>query len=160
MTESQQEKTGTFLVTHAEEESAVVRDVVSGQVHTLSENPGVEEGDALEATLAPEPPMEVTWAVVDVDARRTIRVEESAEPPTRQEFDIAADQPEGEITRRERAGTGELHVMTVPSETVEQAVSEVLDDETTRSMAAKLGVDRVEVRSDAEAGVVSVRYLP
>lgn len=160
MTESTQEKTGTFLVTNAEEGSAVLRDVVSGQVHTLSENPGVAEGEALEATVAPEPPMEVTWTVVEIAEQRTIEVSESREPPTKQEFDIAADQPEGEITRQERAGTGELHVLTVPSETVETAVAEVLEDETTLSMAAKLGVDRVEVRSDIEEGVVSVRYLP
>lgn len=160
MNETDEEKTGTFLVTHAEEGSAVLRDVVSGQVHTLSENPGVSEGDALEATLAPEPPMEVTWAVVGVEERRTIDVAESEEPPTRQEFDIAADQPEGEVTRQERAGTGEIHVMTVASERVEQAVSEVIEDEATLSMAAKLGVDRVEIRSDEAEGVVSVRYLP
>ena len=62
------------------------------------------------------------------------------------------------MTRRERAGTGELHVLTVPDGETEAAVADVLEDEATLARAARLGVERVEVRS--EPGVVSVRYLP
>ncbi len=50
------EKTGTFVVTHAEAESAVVRDVETAQVHTLASNPGLEVHDVLKATVAPDPP--------------------------------------------------------------------------------------------------------
>ena len=53
---------GTFLVTHADADSAVLKDVESGQVHTLSSNPGVEEVDAVDGIVAPEPPLEVTAA--------------------------------------------------------------------------------------------------
>jgi len=50
-------------------------------------------------------------------------------------------------------------VVTVPEETTDAAVSDVVDDrEATLSRAARLGVNRVEVRSTP--GVVSVRYLP
>jgi hypothetical protein len=149
---------GHFLVTHADEGSAVLKDVDRGQVHTLADNPGVEAGDVLEGVVEPEPPMEVAYTLVEVETRRHLTVEESPEPPTTQEREIAADQSVGEVTRRERAGTGELHVLTVPDEETEAAVTDVLEDEATLVRAARLGVERVEVRSDP--GVVSVRYLP
>jgi hypothetical protein len=151
---------GTFLVTHAEAESAVLRDVDSGQVHTLVDNPGVEAGDLLAASIAPEPPLEVAWRVVDVTERWTVGVERSPEPPTARAIETAADQPVGELTRHERAGRGEVHVLTVSPDEVEAAVTDVLDDEATVERAGRLGVDRVEVRVDEERGVVSVRYLP
>lgn len=153
------ETSGTFVVTHADESSAVLRDVDAGQVHTLGENPGVETGDVLEGTLAAEPPMEVTWTVRTVDARRHVAVEESPEPPTTQERELAAAQSVGEVTRRERAGKGELHVITVPESETDAAVDDVLADDETLARAARMpAVTRVEVRS--EPGVVSVRYLP
>ena len=152
------EKTSTFLVTHAESDSAVLKDVHDGQVHTLSGNPGVEVHDAVEATVAPEPPMEVTWDVVEVADQWSLSAAESDEPPTPQERDVAAEQDVGDVDRRERAGTGEIHVLSVPPADTEDAVADVLDDEGTFSRAARLGVNRVEVRSDE--GVVCVRYLP
>ncbi|MDG5777346.1 DUF5812 family protein [Haloarculaceae archaeon H-GB1-1] len=151
-------KTGRFLVTHAEAESAVVRDVEETQVLTLGSNPGVEEGDVLDATLEPEPPLEVTWTVVEVEDRRTIPVERSDEPPTKQERDIAAEQDVGDLTKEPRAGIGEIHVLTVPEDETDDAAADVVDDEATVARAARLDVNRVEVR--AEAGVVAVRYLP
>jgi len=152
-------KEGTFLVTHADDASAVLRDVADGQVHTLADNPGVETGAVVEAAIEPEPPMEVAWQVADLRRQRTIPVEESPEPPTQQAHDIAAGQPVGEVTRQERAGDGELHVLTVSPADTEDAVADVLDDEETVARAARLGVARVEVRA-AETGLVSVRYLP
>ncbi|ERH11829.1 MAG: hypothetical protein J07HB67_00840, partial [halophilic archaeon J07HB67] len=60
---------------------------------------------------------------------------------------------------RERAGDGELHVITVPEERTEIAVDDVTNDRETRLLqAARAGASLVEVRS--EPGVVSVRYLP
>jgi hypothetical protein len=153
------EKRGTFLVTAADDDSAVLSDVDDGQVHTLADNPGVDVGDAIEGTVAPDPPMAVTWRLVDVAEQWTISVEESPESPTTLERDLAAEQAVGELTRRERAGTGEIHVLTVAEGETEAAVADVLDDtEGLRSRAARLGVERVVVRS--EPGVVSVRYLP
>lgn len=153
-------KESTFLVTHADADSAVLKDVTDTEVHTLAENPGLDVDDALDATLTSVEPLDVAWKVVEVDDRRPLTVGESDEPPTSQEREIAAAQEEGEVTTRERAGVGELHVLTIPSGTVADAVADVLDDEATLVRAARLGVNRVEVRSDAEAGVVSVRYLP
>lgn len=151
------EKEGTFLVTHADEESAVLRDVADSQVHTLTENPGVESGEVVEGRIAPEPPMEVAWRLVAVEERRTVPVERSPEPPTRHEQELAADEV-GELVTADRAGEGELHVLRVPNGRTDQAAADVVEDETTISRAARLGVSRVEVR--AEDGVVSVRYLP
>ncbi|WP_224333743.1 DUF5812 family protein [Haloprofundus halobius] len=152
-------KEGTFLVTAADDETAVLKDVEDGQVHTLVSNPGVERHDAVEGVVAPDPPMNVTWQLVEVESRRPLRIEESSESPTTMARDLAAEQPVGELTRRERAGTGEIHVVTVPEETTEQAVADVLDDEEgLLSRAARLGVNRVEVRSSP--GVVVVRYMP
>lgn len=153
------EKEGTFLVTAADENSAVLREVTDGQVHALSSNPGVERYDVVEGTVAADPPLEASWQLVELDARRTVTVEESSEPPTALVRDIAAEQSEGELTRRERAGEGELHVLRVPEETTDRAVADVLDDtEGTLARAARLGARRVEVRS--EPGVVAVKYLP
>ena len=154
-----EEKRGTFLVTAADEESAVLKNVEDGQVHALSSNPGVERHDAVEGTVAPDPPMNVSWRLTEIEERRHLTVEESAESPTTLAREIAAEQSVGELTRRERAGTGELHVITVPEETTEEAIADVIDDEeTTLSRAARLGVNRVEVRS--EPGLIAVRYLP
>jgi hypothetical protein len=153
------EKTGTFLVTAADDDSAVLADVNDGQVHTLATNPGVDAGDAVEGTVAPEPPLDVAWQLVDVAQRWSISVEESTEAPTTLEREVAAEQAVGELTKRERAGTGEIHVLTVAASETDAAVADVLDDEDgLRSRAARLGVERVVVRS--EPGVVSVRYLP
>ena len=152
-------KESTFLVTHADADSAVLKDVHDGQVHTLTSNPGVEVDDAIEGTVAPDPPMEVSWQLTDIDERRSLSIAESEEPPTAREQELAADQPVGELTTEPRAGTGELHVLTVPEADTADAVDDVLDDrETTLSRAARLGVNRVEIRS--APGVVSVRYLP
>ncbi|WP_251329394.1 DUF5812 family protein [Haloplanus pelagicus] len=153
------EKTGTFLATAADDDSAILTDVADGQVHTLATNPDVTVGEAIEGTVTPEPPLEVAWRLTDVTDRWTISVEESAEAPTTLAREVAAEQAVGELTRRERAGTGEVHVLTVSEAETESAVADVLDDtEGLRSRAARLGVARVVVRS--EPGVVSVRYLP
>jgi len=152
-------KESTFLVTHVDDESAVLKDVHDGQVHTLASNPGVEVDDAIEGTVAPDPPMEVSWQLTEIDERRSLSIAESEEPPTAREQELAADQPVGELTTEPRAGIGEIHVITVPESDTADAVADVLDDrETTLSRAARLGVNRVEIRS--EPGVVSVRYLP
>lgn len=149
---------GTFYVASADEGTAVLHDVQTSQVHTLAENPGVEPGEVVEATIEPQPPLDAVWSVVDISGRRTITVERSPEPPTQQARELAADQAVGELTTRERAGEGELHVITVPGEQTDQAAADVVDDEATVTRAARLGVDRVEVRADD--GVLSVRYLP
>ena len=154
------EKRSTFFVTHADADSAVVQDVTDGQVHTLAANPDLDANDALEATITPEGTMELTWEIGEIESRRALTAEHADEPPTEQERTIAAAQDEGELTTRERAGIGELHVFTLPPERVADAVADVLDDEATLVRAARLGVNRVEVRSDAEDGVLSVRYLP
>ena len=150
-----------YGVTHAEDDSAVLRDIDSGQVHTLADNPGVEAGDVLDATLAPEPPLEIADRIVEVDSRRHVRRHESEEPPTAHERDLATDQAVGELTRHERAGMGEIHVITVPAEDTSEAVQDVLEDEGTLERAGRMeNVVRVEVRSDEETGTISVRYLP
>ncbi|MFW5956310.1 MAG: DUF5812 family protein [Halorhabdus sp.] len=152
------EKTDTFLVTHVDDESAVLEAVSDTQVHTLAHHPDLEEGDVLEATIQPVPPMEVTWELETILERRMLPVERSPERPTKLARDIAAEQPVGEVTRREREGEGEIHVMTVPADRTEEAAEDVLRDDATRRQAARLGVDRVEIR--AADGVLSVRYLP
>jgi len=158
MSSDHREKTATFLVTEVSEESAILTDVSDAQVHTLSENPGVEAGDVLEATLAPEPPMNVTYSVVDVAERRQIPVRVSDETPTPQARELAEGLPEGELATAERAGVGEVHVLSVGAEAVADAVADVADDQQTVSRAARIGVDHVEVRSGED--FVSVRYLP
>lgn len=152
------EKSGCFLVTHADEGAAVLSAVADGQVHTLDGNPGLDAGDVVEATLAPVPPMAVAWEVVEVRERWRVAVERVALAPTKQAREAAAGTETGAATRIERAGEGELHVLAVPPERTDVAAADVADDEATRRRAARLGARRVEVR--AKDGVVSVRYLP
>ena len=152
-------KTSTFLVTHADDESAVLKDVHDGQVHTLASNPGVAVDDAVEGTVTPKPPMAVAWELTEIDERRSLSIDTSEEPPTARERALAADRPVVDPTKQPRAGTGEYHVISVPNDETDTAVADVYDDrEATLSRAARLGVNRVEIRS--EPGVVSVRYLP
>ena len=154
------EKTCTFVVTHAEGDSAVVRDVETAQVHTLSSNPGLETRDVVAATIAPDPPLEVTWNVVDVEQRRRVEIVDSDLEPTGQEKALAADAEVGDLIRQERAGTGEIHVLAVPSERIEEAAGDVIEDDETIARAARLEAVRVEVRRSIDDGVLSVRYLP
>lgn len=153
-----EEKAGTFVVTHAEDESAVLSDVSDAQVHTLSENPGFEVGEVVEATVTADPPMGVTYSVTEVVEQKVIPVEESEEPPTQQEVELADSLAVGDLATTERAGIGEIHVLAVPEAETEAAVADVLDDQATVERAARIGVNRVEIRADA--GVVAVRYLP
>jgi len=150
-------KTGTFLVTHVDEEAAVLRDVHDAEIHTLEGEHDFERHEVLEATLETGP-AGVVWSLGAVEARRTVPVEASPESPTTLARDLAAEQSVGEVTTRERAGEGELHVLTVPAERTDAAAADVREDEETVARAARLGVGRVEVR--AADGVVSVRYLP
>ncbi|MFC7026522.1 DUF5812 family protein [Halomicroarcula sp. GCM10025324] len=150
-------KEGTFLVVHAEAATVTLRDVADSQVLTLLDNPGVEAGEVVDATVEAEPPMEVTYTA-EIREQRTIPVERVDLEPTAQTKSLAADQPVGELTTRERAGEGEIHVLTVADEQTDAAAEDVVEDEATVTRAARLGVDRVEVRT--AAGVVSVRYLP
>lgn len=153
------EKESTFLVTHTDDDSAVLKDVHGGQVHTLRSNPGLNVDDAVDGTVAPDQPLEVGYRVVDVEERRALSIEESDEPPTARERELAAETPAGELAREPRAGVGEIHVLTPLESETDAAVTDVIDDrETTLARAARLGVNRVEIRS--EPGVVSVRYLP
>jgi hypothetical protein len=154
----EQAKTDTFFVTDASEESAILTDVSDAQVHTLSENPGVEAGDVLEATVSPDPPMNVTYSVVEVAERREIPVRVSDETPTPHAREMADGLPEGELATAERAGVGEVHVLSVGAENVDDAVADVADDDQTVSRAARIGIDHVEIRSGED--FVSVRYLP
>ncbi|PSQ29112.1 hypothetical protein BRD03_01105 [Halobacteriales archaeon QS_9_68_17] len=152
------EKTGTFLVAHADEGSAVLRDVEDSQVHTLSSNPGVEADDVVTATIAPDPPLEVTWQVIAVEERRAVDLVDSDLSPTQQAVGMAEGQAVGDLVREERAGTGEIHVLKVPEGTADEAAQDVLEDEATLARAARLDAVRVEVRS--ADGIVNVRYLP
>lgn len=152
------EKTATFLVTSADDDSAVLSDVRDAQVHTLSENPGVEAGDVLEATVAPDPPMNVTYSVIEVAERKQIPVEATDESPTQRSREMAAGLDPGELETMERAGVGEVHVLGVPEGSVEETVEDVRTDDQTVTRAARLGVNRVEIRSGED--FVSVRYIP
>jgi len=154
------EKESTFLVTHVESDSAVLKDVHDGQVHTLSSNPGLTVDDALEATVAPDPPMEVTYQIVEIMEQRALDSGKRRAPdgPRARARDRDGDRrarprgtrgrrrdPRVDAARRRHRGRG---------------FGRVIDDdrEATLSRAARLGVNRVEVRS--EPGVVSVRYMP
>lgn len=147
-----------FVVTSVDESTAVLKAVGSGGVFTLPSHPDLEPREVVVGTVTPEPPLEVSWQLESVEERYSINFERSPESPTTHARELAAEWPTRDLLREERAGTGELHVLTIPPERTEQAVDDVLEDEATLIRAAKLGVKRVEVRS--EPGLVCVRYLP
>ncbi len=152
--------TGTFLVAEADEEGdgAVLMDAERGRVHTLAEAGDLVAGEAVVGEVVADGAVGAVWRVAETTDRWEITVGESEESPTRNALDKASDDV-GELVRVERAGEGELHLITVPESGTEQAVADVLADEQgLRARAARLGVARVTVRS--APGLVCVRYLP
>lgn len=147
----------TYLVTHADEASALLRDVATAQVHTLADNPGIEEGEVVEATLAAGP-AGVTWTVETLAERRSIPAETPGERPADAAFDALAGEDVGTMVELEPA-EGELavHALAVPVDGTADAVAEVSEDEGTLVQAASLGASSVVVRG--ADGVVTVRYL-
>ena len=148
------EKSGTFLVTDADADSAVLSDVDGGQIHALSSNPGVEPGDVVEGTVTAEPPLEVTWTLVAVEERRSVTVDLVEESPAKRVRSLAPEN-EGELARNLIDG-GEHHVIAVERGTEDRAATKIVEDSATLERAARLGATRVEVR--AGDGLVSVRY--
>ena len=149
-------KTGTFLVTSADEGSAVLSSVTDGQVCPLGSNPGLEAGEVVAGRLEPEGPLGVTWHAADVAERWTPEVVTVDESPGTRAREAAEELDPGRLAQLQTEA-GELHVITVPTERTEAAAEEIATDETTLRIAARLGARRVEVR--AAAGVVGVRYL-
>jgi hypothetical protein len=145
---------GPFLVTAADEGSAVLRDVESGQVYTLSENPGLDAREVVAATLEADPTGLTHTAAVE--SRWTVPVEVVDERPADAAAEAAAGRDPGEMVAIDRAGAT-LHVLSVPADRTDGAAREVADDEATVERAARLGADGVTIR--AAEGVVSVRYL-
>lgn len=155
------ETTATFLVTDADAETAVLRDVDAGQVYTLADNDHeLEAGMIVGATVDSVPPMDVAYEVTELDYAHHVDVVDTDLSPTKQAMEVAATLDVGEVERIERAGTGELHVLSVPPEDTEQAAQDVIEDEETVARAGRVGAVRVEVRRDVEEGVLNVRYLP
>lgn len=142
-------------MTAADGESAVLRDVERGRVHTLAADPGLAVGDVLRGTLAADPPLEVTWTVAEETERWSVAVEVLEESPDDAEREAAADLADGEGTTLERSG-GETDVLAVPPARTAAAAREVAEDQATLTRAARLGVERVDVA--AAEGVVAVRY--
>lgn len=152
--------TGTFFVKHVEDFAVTLHEVDTGQIFTVIENPGLEPNEIIEASLIAQPPMEVSYLFDEIHSRRTIPVQTLEESPTGQTEQIAGEMEPGQAVAIEREGEGEIHVLTVEPEETETTVDELTGDEMTYKNAARYGVARVELRWDAEAGIVAVRYLP
>lgn len=166
--------TGTFLVTHAEHQSAVLRDVETAQVHTLSGNPGLAPDDVVVGELT-EGPAGVTWSLASEDERWTVAIEAAEERPVDAAYDALAgrdagtmvalvgDDPDGTGGDPEKeppaalAGALAVHAVAVPVADTADAVADLVADDATRVRAARLGARRVTVRG--ADGVVTVRYL-
>ena len=158
---SESAPTGTFVVLRADEATAMLRST-EGQVITLDREatdgtrvPDLARGDVLEATVGTGP-AGVVYRLREVTERRRVELIDSDLTPTTRSREAAADLPEGGIERFERAGEGEVHVLSVPD--ADRAAAHVLDDDATLERAATVGAARVEVRRGD--GLVSVRYLP
>lgn len=159
-TEEPETETGTFYVKHVEESAVTLHEIETTQVFTLVESRDFERHEIIEASLIAQPPMQVSYLIDELTDRRKIHVEYSTEPPTKNAMRVAEELDEGDAIAIEREGEGEIHVLTVPPEAVEQTVEELPEDEMTYKNAARYDVGRVEIRSDEEEGIVSIRYLP
>jgi hypothetical protein len=104
--------------------------------------------------------MEVSYLVDEMDDHYSIPVETSPEPPTSHVRDIAMDLDFGESIPIDREGEGEIHILRIEPDDVERVADELHTDELTYKNAARYAVGRVEIRTDDEDGVVSIRYLP
>ena len=147
----------TFVVLRADDATAMLRSS-EGQVVTLDladEDHDLVRGVVLTGTVAAGP-AGVTYEVGEVEDRRHVELIDSDLQPTTQARRVAEDLPEGDLERLERAGEGEVHVLSVPDP--DAAAADVLEDDTTLERAARLGAVRVEVRRGD--GLLSVRYLP
>ncbi len=151
---------GTFYVKYTADSSVTLHEVNTGQICTLIENPGFAVHEIIEATLVAQPPMEVSYLVSELDDQYAIPVERTPEPPTTQVTEIAAEMDEMEAAAIDRAGEGEIHILRVAPDNVEQTAEELNEDEMTYKNAARYGVSRVEIRSSEDDGIVSIRYLP
>jgi hypothetical protein len=152
--------TGTFYVKHVEESAVTLHEVETKQIVTLVENPDFEVHEIIEASLVAQPPMQVSYRIGDMAERWTIPVETSPEPPTTRASKVAGELDQGDAIAIEREGEGEIHILNVPVDHVEQTAEELLEDEMTYKNAARYGVERVEIRTDEDEGVVTIRYLP
>jgi len=158
--EEMEEVTSRFYVKHTEDVAVTLHEIDSEQIYTLIENPGLETHQILDATIAENPPLGVSYVLEEIHSEETIPVEYSDEPPTRQVQQIVTDMEHGQAVAIEREGEGEIHVLHVDPDDTADAAEGIDDDETTYKNAARYGIDRVEVRTDEEEGIVSIRYLP
>lgn len=143
-----------YVVAHRDEATATLRNVTSGQIHTIPDPPDVADDEALVATLT-ENADGMTWSVESIDRRWTVTIGASDEPPGDRAWRAAADCSIGEIARVDRP-SGALHVVVVPESETRAGVRDVITDEATRDRAIRLGVERVDVRS--APGLIAVRY--
>lgn len=152
---------GTFYVKYAQESAATLHEVNTAQICTLVDHPGLETHDIIEATLVAQPPMQVSYVIQDLQDHYTIPIETSSEPPTQQVMEIASEMDVDEAVAIEREGKGEIHILRVNPEYTSHTAEELYDDEMTYKNAARYEtVERVEIRTDEDEGVVSIRYLP
>jgi hypothetical protein len=158
--EEPERTTGRFYVKHTEDVAVTLHDIETTEIVTLVENPGLETHQILDATLVGKQPIEVSYVIDEIHDQQTIPVEYSDEPPTRQVQRLVTDMETGQAAAIEREGEGEIHILHVEPGETGDAAGELDDDETTYKNAARYGVNRVEIRTDEDEGIVSIRYLP
>ena len=151
---------GTYYVKYAEDSAVTLHDVETAEIVTLIENPGFVNHEIIEATLIAQPPMEVSYLVKELHDQWKVDVEVSSLSPTTQTLKIADQMDEDEVIAFEREGEGEVHVLKMAPKRVQPTVDTLDEDEQPYKNAARNGVDHVEIRSDEDAGVIAVRYLP
>ena len=158
--EEPETKSGTYYVKFAEEKAVTLHDIDTAEINTLIENPGFEAHDIIEADLIAQPPMEVSYLIKELHDHYTIDVETSQEPPTTQVMEVAEQMDEDEVIAIEREGDGEIHILKIAPGDVASTAEYLHDDEKPYKNAVDVGVDRVEIRTDEDEGIISIRYLP
>jgi hypothetical protein len=158
--EEPETRSGTYYVKFAEENAVTLHNIETAEICTLIENPGFETHEIITAELIAQPPMEVSYLIKNLEDHYSIDVETSPEPPTTQVMEIADQMDQDEVIAIEREGNGEIHILKIAPEDVEETANYLHDDEKPYKNAVDVGVDRVEIRTDEDEGVISIRYLP
>ncbi|MFB6186436.1 MAG: DUF5812 family protein, partial [Halobacteriaceae archaeon] len=115
------ETEGRYLVTHSDDESAILRDISKGQIYTIIHNPDLSEGDIIDAKLEAVPPLDIQWTIDTIVQRYSISIEIMETEPTEAAKEAANTLEKGELATLSGAN-GVTHVITVPEEKTESAI--------------------------------------
>lgn len=149
---------GMFFVIVVDEELVVLKDVYFGQVYVFLLNFGVFEDEVVCGIVVFDLLMNVLWQFVEVELCWIVFVECLIELLMMNFWDIVVDNFDGEFVCEECVGIGEIYVLLVFDDMIEQVVDDIFDDrEGLFLWVVRFDVNCVEIC--LQLGVVVVCYM-